>query len=85
LDATTGDNLEVPPDLARFEVEAAFELPPSFSGDDPNERNKIPVLAKVDGVRLEGSGDFYWLEVDEPAAEVYRRVKNFWAAEGFRL
>lgn len=85
LDATSVDGLVLPPDLARFEVESAFELPPSFSGDDPDERNRIPVLAKVEGVRLAGSGDLYWLEVDEPVTEVYRRVKNFWAAEGFRL
>ncbi len=85
LDATTGENLELPPDLARFEVESTFELPPSFSGDDPGERDKVPVLAKVEGVRLEGSGDLYWLEIDQPVAEAYRRVKNFWATEGFRL
>ena len=85
LDATTGENLELPPDLARFEVESSFELPPSFSGDDPEVRNQVPVLAKVDGIRLEGSGDLYWLEVDAPVAEVFQRVKNFWAAEGFRL
>ncbi len=85
LDATTGANLELPPDLAQFEVESAFELPASFSGDDPNERNKVPVLAKVDGVRLEGSGDLYWLEVDQPVADVYRWVKEFWGEQGFRL
>ncbi len=85
LDATTGENLVLPPDLARFEVESTFELPPGFSGDDPNERNQVPVLAKVEDVRLEGSGDLYWLEVDQPVSETYRRVKSFWATEGFRL
>ncbi len=85
LDATTGRNLELPPDLAQFEVESSFELPASFSGDDPNERNKVPVLAKVEGVRLEGSGALYWLEVDQPVAEVYRWVKEFWGEQGFRL
>ncbi len=85
LDAATGEYLELPPDLARFEVESAFELPPAFSGDDPNERNKVPVLAKVEDVRLEGSGDLYWLEVDAPVTEVYQRVRSFWFEEGFRL
>ena len=48
-------------------------------------RNKVPVLAKVDTLQLQGSGDFYWLSVEEPVENLYQQVKNFWALEGYGL
>jgi outer membrane protein assembly factor BamC len=48
-------------------------------------RDKVPVLAKVDTLQLQGSGDFYWLSVEEPVANLYQQVKNFWALEGYGL
>ena len=74
-----------PPDLSEVEAESRFELPEVFAGDDSSARNKVPVLAKVDSLRLEGSADLYWLAVDEPVTNLYQQVKNFWSAEGFRL
>ena len=85
LDATLGERLELPPDLAEYEVESRFELPAGFSGDDPTARDKIPVLANVDSIRLEGSGDLYWLSVEEPVVNLYQMVKDFWSSEGYRL
>ncbi len=85
LDASVGDKLELPPDLTGFEVESQFELPSAFSGDDLTERNRIPVLARVESVHLEGSGDMYWLTVEEPVSNLYQIVRNFWGSEGYRL
>lgn len=85
-DSTLGPSLELPPDLAGSQAESKFELPAAFSGDDETAaRDKIPVLAKVDSVQLEGNGDMYWLRVEEPVENLYQLVKNFWAAEGYRL
>lgn len=85
LDATLGRSLELPPDLLRAESESKFELPAVFIGDDPSVRDKVPVLARVESVRLEGSAGLYWLSVEEPVNTLYQMVKNFWAAEGYRL
>jgi outer membrane protein assembly factor BamC len=85
LDVSLGKPLEVPPDLAKFETESNFDLPEGFSGDDEAVRDKVPVLAKVDTLQLQGSGDFYWLSVEEPVENLYQQVKNFWAFEGYGL
>jgi len=84
-DSSVGKSLELPPDLAGVQVESKFELPTTISGDDETAKDKIPVLAKVQSVQLEGSGDFYWLAVEEPVDNLYQSVKNFWASEGYRL
>jgi outer membrane protein assembly factor BamC len=85
LDVNLAENLELPPDLSAYEAESRFDLPDAFSGDDETERNRVPVLAKVDSLKLQGSGDFYWLSVAESADNLYRIVKNFWASEGYSL
>ena len=85
LESTLERDLEIPPDLATFEVESRFELPEGFSGDNPDERDKIPVLAKVDSIQLESSGDMHWLSLEEPVDNLYQLVKQFWNSEGYRL
>lgn len=85
LDANLGQGLELPPDLLAEEAESSFELPGSFSGDDPGQRKRVPVLAKVESMSLEGSPGLYWLTVEEPVDNLYQQVKNFWASEGYRL
>ncbi len=84
-DSSVGQSLELPPDLSGAEAEPKFELPALISGDGDAAKDKIPVLAKVQSVQLKGSGDFYWLEVDESVGNLYQIVKNFWASEGYRL
>ena len=84
-DPSVGQSLELPPDLAGVQVESKFELPAAISGDNETAKDKIPVLAKVQSVQLEGSGDLYWLQVDESVDNLYQLVKNFWASEGYRL
>ena len=85
LNASLGSNLELPPDLSELEEESAFELPAGFSGAESNAKGQVPVLARVDSLRLEGSGDLYWLTVEEPIDNLYQLVKNFWSSEGYRL
>lgn len=85
LDASVGSDLELPPDLFQIKEESEFELPAGFSGAQTTETNKVPVLARVDSLRLEGSGDLYWLSVEEPVDNLYQLVKNFWLSEGYNL
>ena len=85
LDASLGRDLELPPDLSENEEGSSFELPAGFSGNTGEPTDKVPVLARVDSLQLEGSGDLYWLNVDAPVDDLYRLVKNFWFSEGFRL
>jgi len=85
LDSRVMPDLEVPPDLTLDIVDSNFELPAAFSGDGSETGNGIPVLARVDSVKLEGHSDFYWLSIDEPVDNLYQLIKDFWASEGFTL
>ena len=87
LDSRVLPGLEIPPDLTASEVDSRFELPANISGDtnDGSKGGKIPVLAKVDGIRLEGREDFHWLVVEAPVANLYELVRDFWLSEGFAL
>lgn len=85
LEASLGENLELPPDLTRADSRSSFELPANISGEDPSVRDRVPVLARVETLRLEGSGDHYWLSVEESVDNLYQLVRNFWAVEGYRL
>ncbi len=85
LDASVGGRLDLPPDLIERESESGFDLPDTFSGDDKTVRNKVPVLAKVESLRIDGSENFHWLSVEEPVDNIYQLVKDFWASEGYRL
>ncbi|MFV2032892.1 MAG: outer membrane protein assembly factor BamC [Gammaproteobacteria bacterium] len=87
LDSRVLPPLEVPPDLTNVETESSFELPAVFSGEanDPDSRKKIPVLANVDSLKLQGFADFYWLSLEAPVDQLYQLIKEFWASEGFTL
>ena len=85
LDASLGRDLELPPDLSENEEGSSFELPSGFSGQTGAPTDRVPVLAKVESLRLEGSGDLYWLDVDDQVDDLYQLVKNFWLSEGYRL
>lgn len=85
LDDTTGEALALPPDLTAYQGESSFELPRGFSGDQELAAGKIPVLPKLDSLKLEGDAEFYWLSVEAPIDDLYLQVKNFWLFEGFRL
>jgi len=85
LDVSINQPLELPPDLSEFETDSSFDLPDSIAGDGQTEAGKVPVLAKVDSVKLESSSDLYWLSLDGTVEDLYQVVKNFWASEGYGL
>jgi outer membrane protein assembly factor BamC len=85
LDVELGKPLDLPPDLTQTKTQSSFDLPKAFSGDDPSERKRVPVLARVDSLHLQGRYGFYWLSVDEPVENIYQQIKNFWASEGYAL
>ncbi len=85
LDSRVLPDLEIPPDLTQVNVDSDFALPAIFSADGAESGNGIPVLASVDSINLEGHSDYYWLSIDEPVANLYQLVKDFWASEGFTL
>lgn len=85
LDSKTVENLEIPPDLTSVELNEKFKIPSNISSGIAETVNKVPVLAKVEGMRLAGSEDFYWLEIDGEVDNLYQTIKNFWASEGFAL
>ena len=85
LGARSSVNLEIPPDLTLTALNEKFVLPENISSGTGEFQGKIPVLAQVDSLRLEGSADFYWLAVDGPVDNLYKQVKDFWATEGYEL
>lgn len=85
LDASLGAPLELPPDLIGPERESAYDLPDSMSVDKNAPAGERPVLARVESVELQSSGNLYWLSVEEPVDKLYRLVKNFWSSEGYGL
>ena len=85
LGSRTMPDLEVPPDLTLDVVDSNFKLPAVFSADGAGKEGALPVLPKVNSIKLEGHSDFYWLSIDEPVDNLYQLVKDFWASEGFTL
>jgi len=85
LDSRVRPNLEIPPDLTLIKADGSFELPAVFTTSGAETRDGLPVLASVDSIQLKGHSDYYWLSIDEPADNLYRLVKDFWASEGYTL
>ena len=85
LDSRTAANLASPPDLTSVELNEKFQIPANISSSIDETVNQVPVLAQVEGVRLVGSEDFYWLEINGEVDNLYQTIKNFWASEGFAL
>lgn len=85
LDSRTTANLEVPPDLTQAALNDKFEIPANITSGLGETIDKIPVLAQVESIRLEGSTDFYWLAIDGKIENLYQTLKGFWASQGFAL
>jgi outer membrane protein assembly factor BamC len=85
LDATLTERLELPPDLIETSDESNFELPSTIFGDGEIGRGQVPVVARVESLKLQSSGDMYWLSVEQPVDDLYRMVRNFWSEEGYQL
>jgi outer membrane protein assembly factor BamC len=85
LETRSSENLELPPDLTITALNEKFVMPDNISSGTGETVGKIPVLAQVDSLRLEGSADYYWLAVDGPVDNLYKLIKEFWASEGYTL
>lgn len=85
LDTRSAEKLEIPPDLITSPLNEEFQIPANLTSSLNETVNKIPVLAQVDSIRLAGSEDFYWLEIEGQVENLYQTVKEFWSSEGFAL
>ena len=85
LSAIEQPDLTLPPDLVRPQEAELFKLPEAFLTPASGNRDEIPVLAQLETARLQGSGDFYWLEVDVPVETLYPLVRQFWGNQGYQL
>ena len=88
--------LDVPPDLtapARDERYQQPDTPPAgttLSGYEASRRQQVQpgsgaVLPKVEGMRVERSGDERWLVVNEPPEKIWPLLKSFWQENGFLI
>ncbi len=86
--------LEVPPDLIARSTDNNLALPGSDLGTPARTGRfvetgamelELRTLPRIEGIRIQGQGDWYWLEVNSPPHEVYQQLRAFWAEQGFRL
>ncbi len=86
-------SLEVPPDLTSPVVDDRFVIPDAKSttfSTYSRERGAAPttgtaVLPKVDGARIERSGEQRWLVVRTSPDKAWSVTKEFWTETGFIL
>ena len=86
--------LEMPPNIIRKDSGRNLVLPGSKVGTDENigryvETGDLNVAARslpsVEGLRIEGNADLFWLHIPQSPREVYPLVREFWLAEGFEF
>ena len=90
--------LEVPPELSRPQAEDRYAIPDPKSQttySQYTQRGNAPavpgapdpkaVLPKIEGARLERSGDQRWLVVKGEPAAVYAMARDFWGEVGYPL
>ena len=85
--------LEIPPDLSSSAVRDTLPIPgvgatysQYASGESrPGTETAQAVLPEVDGARIERSGDERWLVVAMKPEELWPRMRDFWAEQGFVL
>ncbi len=86
--------LEIPPDLIARSSDNNLVLPGSDVGTAARTGRFVDTgaveleqrtLPNVEGMRIQGQGDWFWLELDSPPHEVYQQLRAFWAEQGFRL
>ena len=86
------DALKVPPELTRPKAENRYSIPGKDGSSLSEYRTDInsqaaraqqPLLPIVPNVVVRRDGIFRWLEVDQPAEDIWDSVKQFWLEEGF--
>ncbi len=75
--AGKGPQLDIPPDLTAPRYDERFRL--------AGGGGAVPVLPKLDGVRVERQGNERWLVVDQKVEAVWPNVRAFWQEQGFVL
>jgi outer membrane protein assembly factor BamC len=91
----SAENLEVPPDLSRGNVNDSLDVPAAGSATyseyvgERGKRREVAtsgeVLPQVKDVELRREGNSRWLEVAAPAPAVWPRVVSFWREQGILL
>ncbi len=89
------ENLEIPPDLSKGNINDALDIPATGSAtlsEYAGERSKRrevatsgEVLPDVKDVELRREGNSRWLEISAPAQAVWPRVVSFWREQGILL
>jgi outer membrane protein assembly factor BamC len=86
--------LEFPPDLTAPKFDAAFTLPSSGRvsastianrGADRYSGSDINVLPSATNMRLSGSGNVRWLDVDASANILWPKIRDFWRSLGVNV
>lgn len=89
-----GDPLAIPPDLTQANRDARYRAPDgttTFSQYAQSQQaagsgaDNPQVLPQVEGMRVMRDGDLRWLSVNLPPEQVYPRILEFWAEQGFTL
>ena len=89
------ENLEIPPDLSKGNVNDALDVPPGGSATfseyavERGKRREVAtsgeVLPNVKDVELRREGSNRWLEIAAPATAVWPRLVSFWREQGILL
>lgn len=87
--------LEVPPDLTASALDDALQVPDlaprdsatlsAYSQERQTGTIREPVARAPEGVRLEREADRRWLVSEQPAEQLWPRVRAFWVDNGFPL
>lgn len=85
--------LEIPPDLSSSAVRDTLPIPgvdatySQYASGEPRPGTETAqaVLPEVDGARIERSGDERWLAVAMKPEELWPRLRDFWAEQGFAV
>ncbi|MGB3291109.1 MAG: outer membrane protein assembly factor BamC [Burkholderiaceae bacterium] len=89
-----GDPLSIPPDLTQANSDAHYRAPEgtaTFSQYAQNQQAQQGksasdrILPQSQGIAVMRDGDVRWLSVDKPAEEVYPKILDFWAEQGFTI
>ncbi|WP_198958882.1 outer membrane protein assembly factor BamC [Candidimonas nitroreducens] len=89
-----GQPLSIPPDLTQANEDAHYKAPAGTTTYSQYQQNQEAqkalgpsdkILPATNGVQVMRDGDLRWLEIDQPAQNVYPKVVDFWGHEGFTI
>ena len=86
-------SLEFPPDLTSPEFDNAFMLPTSGSVSASamqaqttiSSDHRVNVLPMAKNMRIGGSGNVRWLDVDASANSLWSQIRDFWRSLGINV